>query len=709
MAAALLVWGVQAVHAVYEGREARISARMPVPAAPGVRPALRWAQSDDTWRGRSFSVVSIEPVAPSAPLPPGLPRWPEPGEAFVSPALLDTMPAATTRFGGLAGTVAEEGLADAGELFVYVRPPAGVRIEGYATTLGVTRFGAERPADPAYFLSQSFDRPESDLHWLLVPQIGLPVAVLLVVASRLGAGRRDRRLAVLYALGGTGRTVPARIAARECVGPLAAGTVLAGVPLAALTLTGVRLPLTGYEVAAADLAPLRWQFPLALACVWAALCLLFTALCLLSGVPHRWARPARSRRPGAPPPRPGRPGRPVPSAWPGVVCGIGALAVVSGAAAGQATGVRLFVLGTVLVLTGLPSLLGRAAARVSARLTAGGTASAARLIGGRWAAAHPSVFARAAAALVVMPALAAQALVMVTDQTNAARNAAVLGERLDDRLLEVYSAPTNARAHARFAAALAPEDRLLRVVSGSGRPVLRGECRDLAALGTMRSCPRERAVPAHDVYRERTPRTEALRWVGFGPVHVHASATRAHLLEEQGAFVVVTTGPEGRERIERSAHATLPLPHVGVPGEAHVVGAEARARLADWVVLVAAAGFVLLALAGAAGLLHAFLDRAHELRPSAAFTSGAGFPLRVAWWGMGVPMGCALVPAALVAALLAGVNLGFLSPSGSSPLGLLGGGPAVAAAVCAAAVLAGGWLTARHAGAAYGGRSSDAG
>ncbi|ORT61710.1 hypothetical protein BKD26_01390 [Streptomyces sp. CB03238] len=714
MAAALLVWGVQAVHAVYEGREARISARMPVPAAPGARPALRWAQSDDTWRGRSFSVVSIEPVAPSAPLPPGLPRWPERGEAFVSPALLDTMPAAATRFGGLAGTVAEEGLADAGELFVYVRPPAGVRIEGYATTLGVARFGAERPADPAYFLSQSFDRPESDLRWLLVPQIGLPVAVLLVVASQLGAGRRERRLAVLYALGDTGRTVRARIAAGECVGPLAAGTVLAGVPLAALTLTGVRLPLTGYEVSAADLAPLRWQFPLTLALVWAALCLLFAALCLLFGAPHRWVRPAWSRRPGSAragsaPPRPARPARPAPSAWPGVVCGIGALAVVSGAAAGQATGVRLFVLGTALMLTGLPSLLGRAAARVSARLTGRGTASAARLVGGRWAAAHPSVFARAAAALVVMPALAAQALVMVTDQTNAARNAAVLGERLDDRLLEVYSAPTNERAHARFAAALAPEDRLLRVVSGSGRPVLRGDCRDLAALGTMRSCPRERAVPAHDVYRERTPRTEALRWVGFGPVHVQASATRAHLLEEQGAFVVLTTGPGGRERIERAAHATLPLPHVGAPGEAHVVGAEARARLADWVVLVAAVGFLLFALAGAAGLLHAFLDRADELRPSAAYTSGAGFPLRVAWWGMGVPMGCALGLASLVAALLAAVNLGFLSPSGSSPLALLGGGPAVAAALCAAATVAGGWLTARHDGAAYAGRSSDAG
>ncbi|MER7106203.1 hypothetical protein [Streptomyces sp. NPDC000229] len=684
MAAALLVWSVQTVHAVYEGRDARISARVPVAASPGVRPAAWWSQSDDSWRDRDFSVVSIEPAVPSAPLPPGLSRWPDPGEAFVSPALLDVMPPAATRYGRLAGTVSEGGLADAGELFVYVRPPAGVRIQGYETTLGVTGFGTQRPPEPGYFLSQSFDRPETDLYWLLAPQLGLPVAVLLIVASRLGARQRDRRLAVLYAIG-AGRSVRARIAAGECVRPLGAGAVLAGVPLVALTLTGGRLPLTGYEVSAADLAPLRWQFPLALVLVWAGLCLLFAAL-------HLRVRPAGSGRPRA--------ARPLPSAWPGVLCGIGALAVVSGAAAGQAMGTQLFVLGTTLTLVGLPPLLGRAAARGSVRLAGRGTGDPARLVGGRWAAAHPAVIARAGAALVVMLGLVAQAMVMVTDLTNEARNATVLGERLDDRLLEVRSAPADERAHARFVAALSPGDRVLRVVSGGGTPgtgppVLRGDCGDLAALGALRSCPRGRAVPAHEVYRERTPRTEALRWMGFGLVHVQASGSGARLLKEQGPFVVLTSGPEGRERAERAARATLPLPHVGVPGDGNVIGGQARARQADWVLLVAALGFLLLALTGAAGLLHAFLDRADELRPLAGYTSGARFHLRVAWWGMGVPMMCALGLAALFAGLLAGVNLGFLSPSGGSPLGLLGGGLAVAVAVCAAATVGGGLLAAR--------------
>ncbi|QGV80585.1 hypothetical protein [Streptomyces ficellus] len=684
MAAALLVWGVQAVHTVYEGRQARVAARVPVAAEPGARPAAWWAQSDDTWGEKVFSVVYVEPADPSAPLPPGLPRLPEPGESFVSPALLDAMPAAATRYGRLAGTIGREGLADAGELFVYVRPPAGVSVKGYATTLGISGFGTERPGDPAYFASQSFDRPEGDFLWLLVPQLGLPVGVLLVVASRLGARQRDRRLAVLFAIG-AGRSVRARVAAGEALRPLAAGVVLAGVPLAALTLTGVRLPLTGYEVPAADLAPLRWQFPLTSVGVWAALCLMFAAL-------HLRVRPAGSGRPQA--------ARRPPSAWPGVLCGTGALAVVAGAAVGQAMGLRLFVLGTTLTLVGLPPLLGRAAARAAERLTGRGTANPARLIGGRWAAAHPAVVARAGAALVVMLGLVAQALVLVTDLTAGARNATVLGERLGGGLLEVYSAPPSQEAYARFLTALGPETRVLRVLPGSGTPegagpVLRGDCRDLAALGAMRSCPRDRALPVREVYRERTPRTEALRWMSFGSVHVQASASRAALLEAQGPFVVLTGGPEGRERAERAALATLPLPHVDVPGAGSVVGAQARARQAGWVVLVAAAGFLLLALTGAAGLLHAFLDRADELRPLAGYTSGTRFHLRVAYWGMGVPMACVLAPAALAAALLAGVNLGFLSPSGSSPLALLAGGLTVAVTVCAAATVAGGWLAAR--------------
>ncbi|WP_175411451.1 hypothetical protein [Streptomyces sp. TRM64462] len=701
--AAVLVWGLQVTHAVYEARDARLSARVPVMAAPDDSRdvLLRWSDPGDTWDGRSLSVVNIEPVEPvvpvvpaapaapgapgasGAPLPPGLPRWPQPGEAYVSPALLAAMPEAATRYGVLAGTIAPDGLADPGELFVYRRPPPGVGM-GETAGLGAVGFGAP-PERAALFHSQTFDRAEGDLHLLMAPFVGLPVMVLLVVASRLGARERDRRLAILHAIG-AGRSVRARIAAGECLRPLAAGTVLAAVPLTIPTLTGLRLPLTGYEIAAADLAPVRWWFPLTLVAVWAALCVLFAALHLRIG-----GGVAEGNRP--------RPGRERTPAWPGYVCGLGTLCALWGAMIGFQVGVRLFLVGVVLALAGLPPLLGRAAAGIAGRLTGGrrGRGDAARLLGGRWAASRPGVITRTCAALAVLLGLVAQAHVFVTHLSGPAREAAALARHLDGRLLQVTAAPTGEESVGRFLAALDSGDRVLRIrsdASGKGT-VLRGSCEDLAALAPLRACPREAADQPPYVFRQRTPLTEALRWMHFGPVSVQATTSPDELLPGNGPFVILPATADGRERVERAAQAHLALPDVGTPGESFTVGGSANARIGDWAVLVAAIGFVLLALTGVTGLLHAFLDRADALRPLAGYTSGVRFHLRVAWWGMGVPTLCAMVLATLFAGVLAAFSVGFLAPTADSPVPVLAGGLAVAVAVCAAATVAGGLLAAR--------------
>lgn len=713
VAAALLLWGAEATHSVYGAREDRIAARMPLTAAPGTPPVAWWWEQPDTWGDHGFSVVTVRSTGASAPPPPGLPRWPAPGETYVSPALLAVMPEAATRYGRLVGTIGPDGLADPGELLVYRDPEAGTELAAGAPFRGISGFGASTGPTPP-FISQGFDRAEADFHWLLVPFLGLPALVLLVVAARLGARGRDRRLAVLHAIG-AGPSVRARIAAGECLRPLALGTAVAGVPLTVLAFTGLRLPLTGYGIAARDLAPLRWAFPLSLLVLWALLCLVFAALHLRI----RRATGSRPLREGDRPP-----------AWPGVLCGFGTLAALWGAMIGDAVGVRIFTLSSLIALAGLPPLLGRAAARLSVRLAGHHRGDAARLIGNRWAAAHPGVVARTCAALAVLLGLLAQVQVSVTELSSEARHAGALAGRLDGRLHQVDGASTPAEATL-FLAGLGPEDLVLRIsepdhgpgadpVTGPGpgsdsdsdsgrtdegtrtasepppgRPVLVGDCRALAALGALRACPRDRAVPASEAYDGRTARTEALRWMSFGDVRVRAATGTAELREGGGSFVVLTEGPGGAARVERAAYAALPLPHVSVPGTEFTVGASARARIADWVLLVALTGFAFLALTGAAGLLHAFLDRAETLRPLAGYTSGVRFHLRVAWWGMGVPTLSALVLATLFAGLLAAFNLGFLAPSGDSPLGLLVGGLVLASAVCAVATAAGGWLAAR--------------
>ncbi|MFE3494215.1 hypothetical protein ACFXOS_14110 [Streptomyces sp. NPDC059175] len=681
--AALLVWGVLATHAAYEGRDARTAARQPdrALAHPGLPPVARWWNGGDSLRNRGFSVVTIEPLVPSATPPPGLARWPGPGEAFVSPALLDAMPQASTRYGRLAGTIAARGLAETDEYLVYRRPPDGTSPpagpDGFADIVGYGRT-AEGTSD---FRSQSFDRAEADLHWLMAPFLGLPVLVLLVVASRLGARQRDRRLAVLYAIG-AGRSVRARIALGECLRPLALGTALAGAPLAVTTLTGLTLPLTGYRIRADDLAPLRQQFPVALVLGWALLCLVFASL-------HLRVRPAEGNRL--------RPLRDVPPAWPRYLCGVGTLLTLWGAMIGNLLGVRLFTLGLVLALAGLPALLGRIAAGAAVRFTDRRRGDAARLVGGRWAAAHPGVLARSCAALAVLMGLLTQVHVAITELTTDAQHATALARQLNGRLLHVTAGAADQEANAGFLAALAPGDRVLRISSDESgtRPVVLGECRDLAALAPLSSCPRTEPVPAAQAFRGRTPGTEALRWMSFGEVLVQALPSRDGLPAGDGDYVVLVSGRDGPDRITRAAFEALPLPSVAVPGDDHVIGASARARIADWVSLLAAPGLVLLALAGAIGLLHAYLDRADALRPLAGYTSGLRFHLRAAWWGIGLPTACALALATAFAGLLGGINLAFLSPSGASPLPLLGGGLAVAAVLCAGLTTVGGLLSSR--------------
>ncbi|WOX24322.1 hypothetical protein [Streptomyces solicathayae] len=681
VAAGLLIWGIQVNAAVYGARDARTEARLPVRAAEGTAPALWWADGADTVGDRAFSVVTVEPVADGAPLPPGLTRWPGPGEAFVSPALRAALPAADTRYGRLAGTIAPSGLKDPGELFVYRRPPPDAGFAGAGSAFPVTGFGAPF-VDRAFFMGDGFDRAEADLYWLMAPLLGLPVVVLLVVAARLGARGRDRRLAVLHAMG-AGRSVRARIAAGECLRPLAAGVLAAGALLTVPVLTGVTLPVTGYEIAARDLAALRWAFPLSLIAVWAVLCLAFAALHLRVG-PLPGARPRAVRERLA--------------TWPGRFCGLGTLFALWGAMLGGEAGMRLFILGTFLALGGLPPLLGRAAAHVSGKLIRRNEGDPARLVGARWAGAHPGVLARTTAAIAVLLGLLAQVQIAVTELTTEAQHARALATRLDGRLTQVEGA-RDPRQAARFLDALAPGDRVLRVLApDDGRPpVFVGDCRALAAFSPMTRCPRDRALPAEQVFTARTPRTEALRWSSFGAVNVRAATGPDELLQGRSAFIVLTgESAGGIDRVKRAAYRAFPQPQVGVPGADRVIGAAARARIADWVLLVAGAGLALLVVTGSASLLHAFLDRADELRTMAGYTSGAAFHLRVAWWGMGVPTVCALALATLFAGLLAGFNLAFLAPSGGSPAGLLGGGLTLAVLACAAATVAGGLLGARY-------------
>lgn len=122
--------GLVLAHATYEGRDIRGASRTPQILRPGSadRAVALWAWGRDDVAGRQHSVTYVEPLVQNAPLPPGLSKWPEPGEAILSSALVEAgaHEGIKSRYGKFAGTIGKVGLQAPEERFAYVRPRANL-------------------------------------------------------------------------------------------------------------------------------------------------------------------------------------------------------------------------------------------------------------------------------------------------------------------------------------------------------------------------------------------------------------------------------------------------------------------------------------------------------------------------------------------------------------------------------------------------------
>ncbi|MGW0845391.1 ABC transporter permease [Streptomyces sp. NPDC002787] len=184
--------------------------------------SLLVADTDTEYRHREIRGRLLEPEGEHAPPPPGLGKFPAPGEMVVSPALAellksdagellrDRLPYET------AGTIGEAGLIGPGELAYYAGAEGlAQRIDG-SVVARIDRFGAteqptEEDLDPILLL----------LILVVFVVLLMPVAVFIATAVRFGGERRDRRLAALRLVGSDGR-MTRRIAAGEAL----AGAVL---------------------------------------------------------------------------------------------------------------------------------------------------------------------------------------------------------------------------------------------------------------------------------------------------------------------------------------------------------------------------------------------------------------------------------------------------------------------------------------------------
>ena len=260
-----LLMFVVAVNFAFAARAEREAWRNPVPAEG--EPVAVQAVHVEFAAGRPITVVDVAALTPNAPAPPGLSRFPAPGEAWMSPALarlVGELPAdrLADRFPRPAGELGEEALIHPDELVAVVGrapddPAVRVSDDPAARVSEAPRSHTVIPATRIAGFTGEETEQSTGYRMLAAISTVLMVVPLLVfggAAARLTVARRDQRLAALRLVGATpGQVVGMTVAEAMIVAVIGAvvGVVLYG--LAAPLLAGI--PIAGGEWFVADLWP----------------------------------------------------------------------------------------------------------------------------------------------------------------------------------------------------------------------------------------------------------------------------------------------------------------------------------------------------------------------------------------------------------------------------------------------------------------------
>ncbi len=164
--------------------------------------------------------MDVAAAGPAAPVPPGIPQLPAPGDAYVSPALAgllaDSPAGLAARFGRVVGVIGDAGLAAPNELAVVQGAQVADLKASGARAVTVLDSVGELP---------SFDFIVDIIVAVAVVGALAPVAVFVATATRVAAARRERRLVALRLSGAT----PGQVAVLAAVDALliaAPGAVL---------------------------------------------------------------------------------------------------------------------------------------------------------------------------------------------------------------------------------------------------------------------------------------------------------------------------------------------------------------------------------------------------------------------------------------------------------------------------------------------------
>ncbi|MFE4615942.1 ABC transporter permease [Streptomyces sp. NPDC056747] len=662
-----------AVHAVYAGKEERRAARTPVVAADGAAgaDATAWlALTDSLDAERQFSVVYVSPLRGDAPLPPGLDRWPEPGEAVLSPELrrAGTGEDIDHRYGRLAGTIGEEGLDEPSEWLAYVRPREGLspdRSVGSAVAEVVTGFGPSEAGHMAAGREPGRGGENDKSAWMfqavVLGLLVLPAVVLLVVAARTGAHNRDRRTALVAALGGR-RLDRALIAVGEAGLAAAFGAVISAAAVGVAVAHDLRIPHTDYILSSAHLRVYGWTA--AVLAPLAAFLIVLATVVLADLAPRRGASGTRPRGTSR-------------SAWLprlAVLCPLSILLAVYGP--GLAPPPALPMLsswaGTVGTVLTLPAALATVTALAGSLLTRRARARGlpGTLIAGRRSSTHPGATARlvtgvSVALIVLMQAVAWQGI-FGSQATEAQQNSV----RMDRGVASVgVRGAVSASAVAGFLARVPGVEAVLLTSRGGGPEgryvtTLHGDCAALTALRLP--CPaRETRVAG---FPEESSLADLFRWASYrkGELQIRRADTAA--LTERAASAsadrdretstLALVRPDGRPlsvpALKRLSHEVFPLGAVvGAPGEDDVTVGAANRDQGRWSALFGMVGIAVLAMTAGLSAMAEFLRQGRALAPLSVLTGGLRVFRTSAAWAVLAPLAFAGTVGVAVAAALA--------------------------------------------------------